>query len=377
MVLEVIDIVRTCAQPQEDETYCVITSAPPGEHTPFVVRFDTVESGYYSTAPCDFGCTVDYCTQGVELQQLHGSERRGLYVLEGVGLIINGLSTLLRCRGFNIVKTTFIRINRELMGSRTVFILFATRRIMHLLHRERLLAMVLVIRACRALGRVWVHVIERRGEMTLSSLCSPPLLLPFGTKLRIAGQRTTIKCPSTGDSPPLRRKQKIVIPRRSDGIFDKIRRRADTSGVVGSIRSTFCLGLGEGHGYLLNAQGKDECEYGCMYNKVYNAVIAVYLVQTPPLLLQALLLRHKIADSGRTKHPRVKTTIYNESATMKRPFIDDAPRLRRETKIIIIPRRPHRPLDKLRRKGDLSGNDGPIGWLFCPEPAEGGIWLSS
>lgn len=48
---------------------------------------------------------------------------------------------------------------------------------------------------------------------------------------------------------------------------------------------------------------------------------------------------------------------------MKCPFIDDAPQLQRETKIVVR-RRPRRTFDKLRGKGDLSGEDGPIGCVY-------------
>ncbi|KAI0779183.1 hypothetical protein BC629DRAFT_1594553 [Irpex lacteus] len=75
-----------------------------------------------------------------------------------------------------------------------------------------------------------------------------------------------------------------------------------------------------------------------------------------PLLLP---LQHKIAHSGSIKAPRVKQTVYDESATIKHPFMDDEPHLRQETKIA-IPCRSHGIFEKRRRRAYLSGVIGYI-----------------
>ncbi|KAI0779182.1 hypothetical protein BC629DRAFT_596302 [Irpex lacteus] len=62
----------------------------------------------------------------------------------------------------------------------------------------------------------------------------------------IRGVSASTKRPYTGDAPRFRGDSKFVIPRRSHGIFGKLRWRAYLSGGVGSIRATFCLGPAEG-----------------------------------------------------------------------------------------------------------------------------------
>ncbi|KAI0779184.1 hypothetical protein BC629DRAFT_596318 [Irpex lacteus] len=163
-----------------------------------------------------------------------------------------------------------------------------------------------------------------------------------------------------------------------------------TNFVVGPIQAVqsgiydrlFVLGrLREVYGYLRNRRGERDCECGCIYSKVSTYVIDPSLEArrlrrrrtAHPLLLP---LQRKITHFGTTKYPRDKLTIPDESATIKRPFMGDAPRLRRETKIVIL-RRPHGIFDKPRRRACLSGGTTYITSTFCLGPAGRGARLSS